>query len=101
MGLNCCDATMEVKIGNCGVKRRGSHRGSEKEGGDKLHFKPPENLMSYKRGCRRRNGIDDHVAQCRNMEIQVVLIRFQPLLLQKHHSECKNTTEVVFRALEL
>lgn len=102
MGLNCCDATMEVKIGNCGVMRRGSHRGSEKEGGAKLHFKPPKNLMSYNSRCRRRDGIHGHMVQCRNMEIQVVLIDFQHLLLQKHHPECKkNTREVIFRALGL
>lgn len=58
MGLNCCDATMEVKIGNCGVLRRGSHRGLENGGGAKRHFKPPLNVMSYKSGCRRRDGID-------------------------------------------
>lgn len=42
-GVKLLRCHMEVTIGNCGVTRRGAHRGSEEEGGAKLDFKPPEN----------------------------------------------------------
>lgn len=52
MRLTCCDATMEwMEIGNCGVMYREAHRGSEKEGGTKRHFRPPEDSLRHKRGC--------------------------------------------------